>query len=479
MIHFLFLFICSYYYSSPPPKVPNLPNCRIIFFEKFADHSVEDYWIPTDAPNYTGAWQIQELELPQTSPHENGLVCKSRNSYSAISTKFNDPISIINETLVLQYEMRPQLAFTCSGPYIKLFSDKNFEPRDLTNETRYTIMFGPDRCGPSKKMHFIFNYFHPKRHIYMQKSMKQTHKSIISVPIDVYNHLYTLIVRPNNTFSILIDNAEIINGSLFFNFEPPLLEQREIDDPNDQKPDDWVDVPYVVDTSVKKPTDWDDRKTIPDPERLQPPKGWLLNEDPMIHQDQSDSNSPLIPNPRCQSVGCGPYKPPEIPNSNYKGIWKPKLKTNPLYKGEWKPRKIKNPFYFMDMHPHNFPAFTGIGFEMWHVNREIAFQNILIANDEDAVIKWNNENFLPRKKWQLESFQSYDHENENLNDRKSPKGFRRNFNAVVNSFNELYQNYTKQVLSLLFTFVFIVLFLCFFFKFGCKRTKHQSKSKSD
>lgn len=471
MIHFLFLCI---YYSQPPPKVPNLPPCKVLFVEKFADHSVEDYWIPTDSTNYTGAWQIQELELPQTLPHENGLVSKSRNSYSAISTKFKKPISIINETFVLQYEMRPQIAFTCSGPYIKVFSSKNFEPRDLTNETEYTIMFGPDRCGSSKKIHFIFNYFHPKRHIFLQKSMKQNINTYNNVPVDVYNHLYTLIVRPNNTFSILVDNIEIRNGSLFFDFEPPLLEQREIDDPNDKKPDNWVDTPYIVDTSVKKPIDWDEREFIPDPEKFNPPNGWLLNEEKMIHADPNNPNSPLIPNPKCKLIGCGKYIPPEIPNPNYKGKWKPKLKPNPEYKGEWKPKKIKNPFYFMDMHPHNFPSFTGIGFEMWHVNREIAFQNILIANDENSIIKWNNENFLPRKKWQLESFQSEDDENnQKISNRKS-----NGFAEISKSFNILYQNYKIQILLLLFAFVIIIVVIWLTFNFIFNRNKI-SQSKFD
>lgn len=476
MIHFFITLL--YYYSPPPPNVPFLPKCKILFFEKFADHTVEEYWTPTSVANYTGAWQIEETKLPQTLPHENALVSKSRNSYSAISTKFKNPISILNDTFILQYEMRPQLAFTCSGAYIKLFSGKNFEPNDLSNETQYTIMFGPDRCSQSKKIHFIFNYFHPKRHIFQQKAMKQNRRTSFDLPIDIYNHLYTLIIRPNNTFSVLVDNVEVKNGSLFFDFEPPLLEPREIDDINDKKPDDWVDVPYVVDTSVKKPEDWDDRETIPDPEKLQPPEGWLSNEEEMIHSDPNDKNSPLKLNPKCLSVGCGQYKPPQIPNPNFKGKWKPKLKANPAYKGEWKPRKIKNPYYFIDMHPHNFPAFTGIGFEIWHVNREISFQNILIANDEDAIIKWNNENFLPRKKWQLESYQSEDEIRDIDANEKNPKGISENFGLIANSFNKLYRNYKTQVLTLLFAFIAIILVTYVIFVFCCKR-KSKLKNKSD
>jgi calnexin len=35
----------------------------------------------------------------------------------------------------------------CGGAYLKLLHADNFSPEQLSNETRYIIMFGPDRCG--------------------------------------------------------------------------------------------------------------------------------------------------------------------------------------------------------------------------------------------------------------------------------------------------------------------------------------------
>ena len=46
------------------------------------------------------------------------------------------------------------------------------------------------------------------------------------------------------------------------------------------------------------------------------------------------------------------------------------------------------------------PLSYGIGFELWHVNRDLSFNNILIATDEEAVFEWNKENFLQRQKYQ-------------------------------------------------------------------------------
>lgn len=48
-----------------------------------------------------------------------------------------------------------------------------------------------------------------------------------------------MIVRPDNTFTILVDNKEANAGSLLEDFTPPVNPPEEIDDPNDKKPDDW------------------------------------------------------------------------------------------------------------------------------------------------------------------------------------------------------------------------------------------------
>jgi calnexin len=356
---------------------------------------------------------------------ETALVTKSGSSRSAISTRFKTPIDPRNKTLVLQYEMRPQMAFTCSGAYIKLFTDPKFNPESLTNSTPYTIMFGPDRCSQSNRIHFIFNHLHPKRLQYLQKSLKNPPEA----PIDLYTHLYTLIVRPNNTFSILVDNAEVRNGSLFFDFEPPLLEPRDLPDPADSKPTDWVDVPYVADMSDRKPADWDDRKEIPDP------------ADPA-------------------SV---------IPNPEYRGEWRQKLKPNPDYKGEWKPRRVPNPFYFMDMHPSDFRPFTAIGFEIWAVNRELAFSNILMAHDEAAVKKYNVENFLIRKRVQLEEDQNGE---EDVVRRKLgfAEALRDAYREIRWAFLGLWDDYAFH-LTLVFLLVVLVLVLC------CVKSRRKKKTQ--
>uniref|UniRef100_A0A8C4K7C5 Uncharacterized protein n=1 Tax=Dromaius novaehollandiae TaxID=8790 RepID=A0A8C4K7C5_DRONO len=96
---------------------------------------------------------------------------------------------------------------------------------------------GPDICGSeTKKVHVILNY----------KNKPHPIKKSIRCKVDGYTHLYTLIIRPDQTYEVKIDNEMVASGNLEddLDFLPP----RKINDPR-----------------VKKPSDWDDRVQIDDP----------------------------------------------------------------------------------------------------------------------------------------------------------------------------------------------------------------------
>lgn len=48
---------------------------------------------------------------------------------------------------------------------------------------------------------------------------------------DWNTHHYALHLNRDNTYNILIDNEYVKNGSLFTDFEPPLIPPKEIPDP--------------------------------------------------------------------------------------------------------------------------------------------------------------------------------------------------------------------------------------------------------
>src|SRR5687768_7021018 len=52
-------------------------------------------------------------------------------------------------------------------------------------------------------------------------------------------HIVRLIVNPDQTYEIDLDRKTVGKGSLLEDFNPPVNPPKEIEDPNDSKPDDW------------------------------------------------------------------------------------------------------------------------------------------------------------------------------------------------------------------------------------------------
>lgn len=115
-------------------------------------------------------------------------------------------------------------------------------------------MFGPDRCGATNKVHFIFRHKSPKTGEYEEKHLQGPPVP----PNDKLSHLYTLVIRSDNTYEIKVDNESKKSGSLLSDFEPAVNPPAEIDDPEDKKPSDWVDEAKITDPTATKPSDWDE-----------------------------------------------------------------------------------------------------------------------------------------------------------------------------------------------------------------------------
>lgn len=385
-------------------EIPLQPDGEYVLFQNFGDSSWDKNFHITKASNYTGKWEVQESAAPQGIAGEKHIVMTEANSYYAISAPFSEPLDPKGKTLIVQFEVRFQDGIECGGAYAKIFGDENYVPDEVTNETKYVIMFGPDKCGSTNKVHFIFRHKNPKNGEFEEKHLTDTPL----IKTDKLSHLYTLIVRPDNTFEIQIDGDHVKDGNLLTHFSPAVRPPKKIDDPTDVKPDDWVDDEMMKDPEAKKPDDWDETQPeyIPDPNKLEAPEGWLENEpkyvaDPSaVKPDDWDDDihgewePPTVPNPKCEEApGCGEYEPPVIKNPLYKGKWKAPLVKNPAYKGVWKARQITNPDYFEDEHPHNFRPLLGIGFEVWMVNKNIGINNIYVGTNEAAVVAWNKVHF--------------------------------------------------------------------------------------
>ena len=59
-------------------------------------------------------------------------------------------------------------------------------------------------------------------------------------------------LSPNNTYDVLFNGESHNLGSLLEDFNPPVTPPQEIDDPEDKKPEDWVDTKRIPDPDATK-----------------------------------------------------------------------------------------------------------------------------------------------------------------------------------------------------------------------------------
>jgi len=355
---------------------------------------------------YDGIWAVEEPSVFPGLAGDDSLIMKSKAKQHAISSLFDKPITFDgSKPFVVQYEVKMQNGLSCGGAYVKLLNADagKLDSEKFGDTTPYSIMFGPDRCGADSKIHFIFHHKNPKTGKYEEKQLKVPPQAKIAK----VTTLYTLIVNPDQTYEILVNNDSVAKGSLLEDFLPPVNPPKEIDDPTDKKPSNWVDEAEIPDPKAKKPKDWDEDAPvmIADPTSKMP-SDWLKDEPLMVPDpkavkpeewdDEEDGEfvPPLVPNPKCRDVsGCGEWVPNQIPNPAYKGKWSPPMIKNPAYKGEWAPRKIPNKDWFEDKQPNKFASVGGVGFELWTMDDGIAFDNIYIGNDPEQALKFARETF--------------------------------------------------------------------------------------
>ncbi|GAB0189337.1 alpha-1,3-mannosyl-glycoprotein 4-beta-N-acetylglucosaminyltransferase-like protein MGAT4D [Grus japonensis] len=210
------------------------------------------------------------------------------------------------------------------------------------------------------------------------------------------------VLKPDDTFEMLIDQSVVSKGSLLEDMVPPVNPPKEIEDPSDKKPDDWDERPKIPDPNAVKPDDWDEDEPskIADPDAVKP-EGWLDDEPqyvpdpnakkPKDWDEEMDGEweAPQIPNPKCETApGCGHWVRPMKNNPNYKGKWKAPMIDNPNYQGIWSPRKIPNPDYFEDLHPFKMTTVSAIGLELWSMTSDIYFDNFIICSEKEVADRW-------------------------------------------------------------------------------------------
>merc|ERR1712072_1190387 len=281
-----------------------------VYLEEDFSGDWESRWVQSKAKDGLGVMKVSSGKFPLGDEEAGkGLQTSQDAKFYAISTASKE-FSNDGKTLVIQFTVKHEQDIDCGGAYLKLGA---YDKEKFEGSSEYNIMFGPDICGSAtKKTHVIFNY----------KGKNLDKKKEVRAESDTLSHLYTLIVQPDGNYEVQIDQNKVDSGKLEDGWD--FLESKQIRDPDEKKPSDWVDQAEIDDPEAKKPDDWD---------------------------DESD----------------GTWEAPQIDNPDFKGAWKAKRIKNPAYKGVWEAKMIDNPKYAPDANLGIYPKFSTIGIDVWQV----------------------------------------------------------------------------------------------------------------
>merc|ERR1711934_254742 len=315
-----------------------------VYFEEDFSGDWESRWTQSKAKSDLGTFKVSAGKFYGDAEASKGLQTSQDAKFYGIMAKTKE-FSNEGKTLVVQFSAKHEQDIDCGGAYLKLTPSMDAEK--FNGDSKYNIMFGPDICGSStKKTHVIFNY----------KEKNLDKKTEVRAESDTLSHLYTLIVKPDNTYEVQIDMNKVDSGSLAEGWS--FLEPKEIRDPDEKKPKDWVDEAEIDDPTDKKPDGYDDIPAkIADP-KAKKPDDW---------DDESD----------------GTWEAPQVDNPAFKGAWKAKRIKNPAYKGIWEAKLIANPKYVADDNLYKYANFGAVGIDVWQVKSGTIFDNILITDDVD------------------------------------------------------------------------------------------------
>merc|ERR1711937_215278 len=309
----------------------SLVSAKVYFKDTFDDLTS---WVRSDVEKFDGEWKLSAGDWYGDAAKDQGVMTSQDAKFYALTAAFDETFDNTDKDLVIQFSVKHAQKIDCGGGYVKVFST-GFDGKALDAESKetYSIMFGPDICGYStKKVYVIFEY----------KGKQFLIKKDIKCEDDQLTHVYTLVLKPDQTYIVKIDGEEKASGSLV---------------------EDWDFLPpQIVDPEAEKPEDWDDDMD-------------------------------------------GEYEAPMIDNPDYKGEWKPKRIKNPDYKGPWVHPMIPNPEYELDETIYNYKDLGAIAFDLWQVKSGTIFDNLIVTDSEEEAEAFMKETYGAMKDAEKEMFE--------------------------------------------------------------------------
>merc|ERR1711865_1206430 len=225
------------------------------YFSETFDAGWESRWTLSkwkESEGTAGTFKLNAGKWFADEEADKGLQTQEDSKFFGIAAGF-DSFSNKGKDVIIQYQAKYEKDVECGGGYVKI-GPKQADLSTFGDPTPYNIMFGPDKCGYNKRTHLIFNYGGKNILKKADLAYKQEDEGT--------SHLYTMILKPDNTVRVEIDQEKIYEGSLKEDWE--VLKAKRISDLEDKKPENWSDDSMIDDPEDKKPDDWVEEKRIVD-----------------------------------------------------------------------------------------------------------------------------------------------------------------------------------------------------------------------
>jgi calreticulin len=185
-----------------------------VHFQEDFDDSWESRWVYSthdDASGNAGKFAHTAGKYFNDAEKDKGIQTSQDARFYKLSATF-PKFTNKDKPLVIQYSVKHEQSQDCGGAYIKV-GPGPLDQEKFEGETKYNVMFGPDVCGSTKRVHFIVNY----------KGQNHLIKREVRPETDIYTHLYTAVIFPNQTyeFALTTRSSSLARSSRIGTFLPP------------------------------------------------------------------------------------------------------------------------------------------------------------------------------------------------------------------------------------------------------------------
>ena len=158
-----------------------------------------DRWVESEAhveDGTNGLWGWDAGRIYIDFEEAMGIKTMTDKGRYQISADLGETFSNKDKMLIISYCLKMDNQPDCGGGYIKLFPD-SLDQKQMNENSTYYLMFGPDFYLHLKRdVEFVYNY-HDKYYSWNRHLKMMTD--------DAYN-MYTLIIFPNSTYEVRINN---------------------------------------------------------------------------------------------------------------------------------------------------------------------------------------------------------------------------------------------------------------------------------